>query len=231
MRQWSSMLVPGSVWVEGWEFFQNNLDEFFELFQQHLILVFAAVGGAIAFAMPIAILATRNDRSRTLIMNFGNVAQTLPTLAVIALIFPILGIGFWPSLVGLWLYAILPILINTVTGIEDVDESTVEAARGMGMTEFEVLRKIQLPLASSVIFAGIRTSTVLTVGTAYLAYFIGGGGLGVWVVTGITTLNPPMILAGAVPGAVLAVTLDTVLSAIERYLGGEGLHSGSSMAA
>lgn len=231
MSAQSATVATASVWVEAWEYFQGNFDEFLELFQQHLYLVLIAVGAAIAFAIPVAVLATRNERSRTVIMSFGNVAQTIPTLAVIALVFPLLGIGFWPSLVGLWLYAILPILINTVTGLEDVDESTIEAARGMGMTDGEILQKIQIPLALPVIFAGIRTAAVLTVGTAYLAYFIGAGGLGIWVVSGIKTLNYAQILAGAAPGAVLAITMDVSLSAIERYLGGDALQSGTSAAA
>ncbi|SEO90067.1 Binding-protein-dependent transport system inner membrane component [Halogranum amylolyticum] len=108
-----------------------------------------------------------------------------------------------------------------ITGLEDVDEKTVEAARGMGMTEWEILRKVRLPLAMPVIFAGIRTSTVLNVGTAYLAFFIGGGGLGVWVVGGIQLFNRPQLLAGAITGALLAVTLDGALALAERRIGAE----------
>lgn len=220
-----------SVWSEALEYLLDNSEMFLDIFQQHLTLVVITVAAAVAFALPVAVLATQNERSKTVIMGFGNVAQTVPTLAVIALIFPLLGIGFWPSLVGLWLYAILPILINTVTGLEDVDESTVEAARGMGMTDLEILRKIQFPLALPVIFAGIRTAAVLTVGTAYLAYFIGGGGLGIWVVSGIKTLNSVQILAGAAPGAALAITMDVVLSLIERQLGGDSLQDDVTAAA
>ncbi|ODR82176.1 glycine/betaine ABC transporter, partial [Haladaptatus sp. W1] len=141
------------------------------------------------------------------------------TLAIIALVFPLLGLGFLPSLVGLFTYALLPILTNTVAGLEDVDESTVAAARGMGMTENQILRKIKLPLALPVIFAGIRTSAVLNVGTAYLAFFIGGGGLGVWVITGISLFDTPQLLAGAIPGALLAIGLDLLFALIERRLG------------
>lgn len=125
-------------------------------------------------------------------------------------------------MIGLWAYAILPIITNTISGIDNVEEDTVEAARGMGMTDWEILRKIQIPLAMPVIFAGIRTSIVLNVGTAYLAFFIGGGGLGLWVVSGIQLYNMPQVLAGAIPGALLAIGADLALAQIERRLGGEG---------
>lgn len=142
--------------------------------------------------------------------------------------FPPLGIGFLPALVGLFFYAILPILTNTIAGIDGVDESTVDAARGMGMTDNEILRRIQLPLAAPVIFAGIRTSAVINVGTAYLAFFIGGG-LGVWVISGIELYNIPMILPGAIPGPLLAIGMDTLFAGIQRRLGGDALQSESTV--
>lgn len=199
----------------------ENFDRFIELLGQHIALVGISVVLAILIAVPLGVLATRNERAKGYILSFGNVAQTIPTLAIIALVFPLLGIGFLPSLVGLFAYAILPILTNTITGLEDVEEGAVEAARGMGMTENEILRRIKLPLAIPVIFAGIRTSAVLSVGTAYLAFFIGGGGLGVWVISGINLFNMPQVLAGAIPGALLAITMDTGFALIERQLGGK----------
>lgn len=204
-----------------WDFLQANFDRFLELLGQHIALVGISVVLAIIVAVPFGILATRNERAKGYILGVGNVAQTVPTLAIIALVFPLLGIGFLPSLVGLFTYALLPILTNTITGLEDVDEGTIEAARGMGMTENEILRQIKLPLAVPVIFAGIRTSAVLNVGTAYLAFFIGGGGLGVWVISGINLFDMPQVIAGAVPGALLAITMDTAFALIERRLGGD----------
>lgn len=200
-----------------------NFDEFLGLLQQHLTLVLVSVGLAIIVAVPLGILAERNERTKAIVMGLGNVAQTIPTLAIIALVFPLLGLGFLPALVGLFTYALLPILTNTVAGLENVDESTVEAARGMGMTQNQITRKIKLPLAIPVIFAGIRTSAVLNVGTAYLAFFIGGGGLGVWVITGISLLDTPQLLAGAIPGALLAISLDSLFALIEGRLSGESL--------
>nr|WP_101298377.1 ABC transporter permease [Halegenticoccus soli] len=166
-------------------------------------------------------LATRNERARNVVMGIGNVSQTIPTLAIIALVFPLLGLGFLPALVGLFTYALLPVLTNTVAGLENVDESTVEAARGMGMTDAQILRKIQLPLALPVIFAEIRTSAVLSVRTAYLAFFIGGGGLGVWVITGISLFDTAQLLAGAIPGALLAIGLDSLFALAEKQLSAE----------
>lgn len=202
----------------------SHFDQFLELLGQHLELVLLSELLAIAVAIPLGIAATRSRRLKGPILAIGNVAQTVPTLAIIALVFPLLGIGFWPALVGMFAYAVLPILTNTITGIEDVEESTIEAARGMGMTDTEILRRIQLPLAVPVVFAGIRTSAVINVGTAYLAFFIGGGGLGVWVVGGIRLYNMSQVLAGAIPGALLAITMDVVFALVERRLGGETLH-------
>lgn len=206
---------------KAWEFLLAHSDKFIELLRQHVLLVFTSVSLAIVVAVPLGVLATRNERAKGLILGVGNVAQTVPTLAIIALVFPLLGIGFLPAFVGLFAYAVLPILTNTITGIEDVDEGTVRAARGMGMTDGEILRKIQLPLAVPVIFAGIRTSTVINVGTAYLAFFIGGGGLGLWVISGINLYNMPQVLAGAIPGALLAISLDSLFALIEKILDGD----------
>lgn len=204
-----------------WRYLLAYWERFIDLFLEHLQLVFVSEALAIAVAVPVGILATRDDRVRGIVETSGNVAQTIPPLAVIALMLPLLGLGFLPSLVGLFIYALLPVLTNTIAGVESVDNNTVEAGRGMGMTEWEVFRKIRLPLALPVIFAGIRTSTVLNVGTAYLAYFIGGGGLGVWVVSGIKLFNTPRLLAGAIAGALLAIILDGMLGFAERRLGSD----------
>ncbi|MFC6718924.1 ABC transporter permease [Natrialbaceae archaeon GCM10025810] len=207
--------------VAAWQFLLENTDRFIELLTTHVLLVVLSVILAILVAVPLGVLATRSERAKGYILGAGNVAQTVPTLAIIALVFPLLGIGFLPSLVGLFAYALLPILTNTITGIEDVSDDTIEAARGMGMTDTEILRKIQLPLAVPVIFAGIRTSSVINVGTAYLAFFIGGGGLGVWVVGGIELYQMEKVLAGAIPGALLAISLDVAFALVERRLSGQ----------
>lgn len=214
-----------------WRYLLENQAEFLSLLTTHLQLVVVAVVCAILVAVPAGVLATRRPKLKGYILGTGNVAQSVPTIAIIFLVFPVLGIGFTTALVGLFTYALLPILTNTIAGIEDVDESTVEAARGMGMTDWEILKQIQLPLALPVIFAGIRTASVITVGTAYLAFFIGGGGLGLWVVVGIKLFNMPQVLAGAIPGALLAIGMDSLFALVERRLGGEGLQNASAAGA
>ncbi|POG54268.1 MULTISPECIES: ABC transporter permease [Haloferax] len=216
--------------VEATNYLLSNFDTFVDLLREHLILVLVAQVGAILVAVTAGILATRNERTKTWVLSSGNISQTVPPLAVIALVFPFVGIGFNSALLAMWVYALLPIITNTIAGIEDVDEGTIRAAKGMGMTDSEILRQIQLPLAVPVIFAGIRTSTVMNVGTAYLAIFIGAGGLGDWVVTGIQLFNTPQILAGAIPGAVLAISLDTILGVAERNLDTQTTQSGGAVA-
>lgn len=201
-----------------WAYLLGHWGDFSNLFLEHLKLVVVSEVLAIAVAVPLGILATRDDRVQSVAETGGNIAQTIPPLAVIALMLPLLGLGFLPAVVGLFTYTLLPIMMNTIAGIESVNDDTVEAARGMGMSDWELLRKIHLPLALPVIFAGIRTSTVLNVGTAYLAFFIGGGGLGVWVIGGIKLFNTPQLLAGAIAGALLAITLDGTLSLAQRRL-------------
>lgn len=216
-----------SVFIEGIQFIFDNQDQGLVLLRQHIELVLIAEAAAILFAIPAAIIAVRNERARSIVLGLGNSAQTIPTIAILFLMFPLIGLGLWPAIVGLWAYAILPIIVNTIKGIENVDDGIVEAGRGMGMTEWQILRKIQLPLALPVIFAGIRTSIVLVIGTAYLAVFIGAGGLGYWVVTGIGLVNYEMIVAGAIPGAVMAIAADLGLSRVEARLGGTAIRDAS----
>lgn len=216
-----------SVIIEGVQFLFENQDTALRLLGEHLLLVLVAEVLALVFALPAAILSVRNRRVRSIVLGFGNSAQTIPTIAILFLMFPLIGLGWQPAIVGLFAYAILPIIVNTIKGIENVDDGIVEAAQGMGMTDWQILRSIQLPLAIPVIFAGIRTSIVLVIGTAYLAVFIGAGGLGFWVVTGIQLINYPMIVAGALPGALLAIGADLSLSRIEYRLGGSAIRDDS----
>lgn len=220
-----------NILLQAIEYIFSNLEVFFTLLREHIVLVFAAEVAAILVAVPVGIVATKNERVKTWGLRVGNVFHTIPPLAIIALVFPFVGIGFQSGFVALWVYGLLPILLNTITGIEDVDENMIDAAKGMGMTENQILRKIQLPSAVPVVFAGIRTSTVINVGNAYLAFFIGAGGLGDWVVTGISLFNNAQILAGAIPGALLAILLDTLLGVVERRLGTHSDHETMQAAA
>lgn len=192
-----------------------NWSQFLALLKAHMTMVFVGELAAILVAVPAGIAVTRHDRLGWLVMNMGAVAQTVPPLAVIALSFTFLGLGMAPTILALFLYALLPILKNTAAGIRGVDDAQIEAGRGMGMTQFQRLRRIELPLASPVIFSGIRTSTVLCIGVAYLGAFIGAGGFGTWVILGQQRFETQILLAGAIPGAALVIALDRTFAWLE----------------
>ena len=148
----------------------------------------------------------------------ANIGRTLPSLAVLALVMPLLGTGFAPSLFALTLLALPPILINTYTAVRQVDPDVVDAARGMGMTRGEIVRKVELPLALPVIFAGIRTAAVQVISGAVLAAYIGGGGLGDFITAGIAMMALPQLLVGAIPATLLAIGTDRLFGALQRAL-------------
>ena len=187
---------------------------------EHLQLVFLSVGVAILIALPLGILLSRDKFKPYLptIISLFNIAQGVPSLAVIAIFMPILGIGFTSAVVALTIYALLPIIRNTLAGLGNLDQNIIEAAKGMGMSASEVLLKIELPLALPVIIAGIQTATVVTVGTAILAELIGGGGLGRMIFAGISMFEPVRILVGSLLSALIAITLDQTLKYIQRKL-------------
>ncbi|SFL46106.1 osmoprotectant transport system permease protein [Halogranum rubrum] len=201
--------------IEALEYIANHWGVFLTLLQTHMTIVLVGVGAAIVVAVPLGIVVTRHDKLGWMVMNMGAIAQTLPPLAVIAISFSFLGLGRNPVILALFFYALLPILKNTVAGLRSVDDSKVEAGRGMGMTQFERLTRIELPLAMPVIFAGIRTSTVMSVGVAYLGAFIGAGGFGNWVVLGQQQLDTHITMAGAIPGAALVIVLDQLFKRLQ----------------
>ena len=204
-------------------FLQERGDEILSLTVEHLYLTGIAMGLAILIGVLLGILLTRFGWLATPILGAANVIQTVPSLAILGFMIPLFGIGATPAIVALFLYALLPIIRNTYTGIIGVDPATIEAAVGVGMTQRQVLRWVRLPLALSVIMAGIRTSTVICVGIATLCAFIGAGGLGEFIFSGISMVNANMILAGAIPSALLALILDFVLGQIEKLLTPKGL--------
>lgn len=192
--------------------------------REHLVLVFVPVGLAALVTIPLGILATRYKWIEVPVMNLANIFQTIPSLALLALMIPLgLGIGQKPALVALFLYSLLPILRNTYIGIRSVDDSVIQAARGMGMTYFQRLYMVELPIAIPVIMGGIRTATVIIIGTATLAAMIGGGGLGDFIVTGLGMVRNELILLGAVPAAILALLAEFVLGRLENILTPRGL--------
>jgi osmoprotectant transport system permease protein len=196
-------------------------DDILRLTGQHLWLVASAMAAAIVLGVPAGILLTRRAPLRRWLLGFASVVQTIPSLALFGFLIPIPligGIGPRTVIVSLVLYALLPILRNTFVGIASVDAAVCESAVAMGMTDRQVLRQVQLPLAAQTILAGIRVATVTTIGTATIAAAIGGGGLGVFIFRGVATVDSAQILAGAVPAAVLALAADWGLGWLERRL-------------
>ena len=190
--------------------------------RQHIILVFVSSFLAILAAVPLGIFISRPQfrKAGVVIENAVNIAQTIPSLAILALFMTLLGLGFNTAIFALWCYSLLPILRNTYAGIKSVPVGAIEAARGMGMTRWRILKKIELPLAYPVIMAGIRTAVVINVGTATLATFISAGGLGELIVTGISVGRDSLIICGAVLSALMAILLDHVLGQVEAVLTG-----------
>jgi osmoprotectant transport system permease protein len=182
----------------------------------HVGLTALSLLGAMAVGIPLGIGLTRTRRLAGPVLGLVGVLQTVPSLALLGFLIPLLGIGVVPALVVLFLYALLPLVRNTYVGITEVSPVLREAARGMGLTDGQVLTRLELPLALPVIFAGIRTATVINVGVATLAAYVAGGGLGEFIFGGIALNNPAMILAGAVPAALLAVGFDFLLARLQR---------------
>jgi osmoprotectant transport system permease protein len=189
-----------------------------ELTERHLLLVVLSLGAALLVAVPAGLALARTPTHAESVIRAVGVLQTLPGIALLAFMLPILGIGFWPALVALFLYSLYPILRNTYTGVRDADPSAVDAAQALGMTPSQVLGYVRLPLAMPVIMAGIRTAAVIDVGTATLAAFIGAGGLGEPIVAGLALSDTRMILSGAIPAALLALVVDSLLALVERRL-------------
>lgn len=183
---------------------------------EHLLLVGIAITVAILISIPLGILITRQKALRQPILAIANILQTIPSLAMFGLLIPLVGIGTIPAIIALTLYSFLPIIRNTYTGIINVDPAVREAGRGMGMTDWQLLSQVELPLAAGVILAGVRVAAVIAVGIATIAAAIGAGGLGVFIFRGIAVVNNDLILAGAVPAAAIALLADYGIGWLER---------------
>lgn len=192
---------------------------------EHLSLSALALLAGIVVAVPLGLWLERHRRGAEPTIRLLGMTQTIPSLALLAFFIPFLGVGTLPAIVALWIYSLFPIVRNTYTGVRDADPRAVEAATALGMTPGQILREVRLPLAAPVLMAGIRTAAVLTVGTATLAAFIGAGGLGEPIVTGLQLANAAMILSGAIPAAILALLVDGLLGWVERALRPAGLQA------
>lgn len=188
---------------------------------EHLLLVGVAIGIATVISIPLGVLITRKQRWRQPVLVIANILQTIPSLALFGLLIPIPligGIGIVPAIVALTLYSFLPIIRNTYTGIIGVDPAIREAGRGMGMTDWQLLSQVEIPLAMGVILAGVRVATVIAIGIATIAAAIGAGGLGTLIFRGISVVNDQLILAGAVPAAAIALIADFGIGWLEQRL-------------
>lgn len=190
--------------------------QIFQLLLQHIQLTFVSIFFAIIIGIPLGILVSKNEKIRKYVIGIINIFQAVPSMALLGLLVPVLGIGSKPAIMMVVLYSLLPIVKNTMTGILGIDKNMLESARGIGLTSKQILYKIQLPLALPIIMAGIRISSVTAVGLMTLAAFIGAGGLGYLVFSGVQTVNNIMILAGAIPACILALLVDYLLSKVEQ---------------
>ncbi len=198
------------------EFIRENADKLLEQTLTHIGLTFVSLLLALLIGVPLGILISRRTRLANGVLGIAGVLQTVPSVALLGFLIPLLGIGIGPALVALFLYALLPIIRNTYVGITEVSPSVKEAARGVGMTDNQILAKVELPLALPVIFAGVRTATVINVGVATLAAYVAAGGLGEFIFGGIALSNVNMMLAGAIPAALLAVGFDYGLAKLKQ---------------
>lgn len=203
------------------DYFWQRRVEIVALTGEHLVLVLVSTLLAVAIGVPLGVALTRRPRLAKPVLGFANVVQTIPSLALFGFLIPlplIGGIGARTAIAALVVYALLPILRNTHAGILSVDPAVTEAATGLGMTPGQKLRLVELPLALPVVLAGVRIATVVSIGLATIAAAIGAGGLGVLIYRGVAIVDHRLILAGAVPAAVLALAADALLGFIERKL-------------
>lgn len=198
-------------------FFVENGENLVRLIWEHLYISVISVSLGVLFAVPIGIWLTRiNDRVADLVISFVSILQSLPSLALLTLMIPLIGVGQLPAIVALFIYSLMPIMRNTYAGIQSVDEGMVDAAKGMGMTTIQLLQKVELPQAAPIIMAGIRLSTTYVIAWTTLASFIGAGGLGDFIFNGLNLYIPELIIGGTIPVTVIALLADFLLSRLEQ---------------
>ncbi|MGD9763408.1 MAG: glycine betaine ABC transporter substrate-binding protein [Candidatus Binatia bacterium] len=211
-----------TLWATLWERRYVTL----QLTLRHLLLTGTAVLAAIIVGLPLGIAASRRPAVAGVAISGAGILQTVPSIALLAFMLPLFGIGAAPAIAALFLYGLLPILRNTVAGLRSVDTQLLEVGRGLGMRGRDLLWRVELPIATPVILAGIRTAAVISVGTATLAAFIGAGGLGDPIVTGLSLTDTNLVLSGALPAALLAIAVDLLLHGVERAATPRGLRPG-----
>ena len=204
-----------------WTFFVQHRGEIFAATLEHLQLVVIAMAMAILIGVPLGLLLVHRKFLRTIALGIASILQTIPSLALFGFLIPIPfigGIGKRTAIVALALYALLPILRNTYVGLTSIDPAVLESAEAMGMTSTQILLRVRFPLALAFILAGIRTATIITIGVATIAAAIGAGGLGTFIFRGVALVSDELLLAGAIPAALLAILADLLLGLLERRL-------------
>ncbi len=205
------------LFIDAFTYITENSSDFWHAVTVHLLLSFIALAIGVITCVPLGIYLAKKNRGSIIILNAINIGRIIPSLAVLALAMPYVGIGFLPSLIALTLLVCPPILINTVTAFKELDKSVIEAAYGMGMDKGRVLRKVEIPLALPVIITGIKTAAVEVIASAALAAFIGGGGLGEFILNGIALAQSSLLLVGAIPIAILALLAEVIFDRIEKW--------------
>lgn len=200
------------------EYITTNINQVLNLTKEHIMLTTIAVGLAVLIGVPLGILISYFRKASDTVLGGANVVQAIPSMALLGLAIPLLGIGSLPAVVIVILYSLLPIIKNTYTGITSIDKDTLESAKAIGLTRVQILVKIRIPLALPIIMAGVRISSVTAVGLMTMAAFIGAGGLGFLIFSGISTTNNGQILAGAIPAAILALIVDYIFGLVEKLV-------------
>lgn len=196
---------------------QHGSELIIKTWEQIYISGFSILLGIIV-AVPLGVLLTRFPKTAKYIMSFTSMLQTIPSLALLALMIPIFGIGKLPSIVALFIYSLLPILRNTYIGMSKVNRNLVDAAKGMGMTTMQSILQVEIPMAMPIIMSGIRLSTVYVISWSTLASYIGAGGLGDFIFNGLNLYNPSLIIGGTIPVTILAILADYLLGKLEKHI-------------
>lgn len=200
------------------QYIQDNAATLLSLTLGHIIMVLCGLGLALLAGIPLGIVCARNEKLAPIILTAANMIQVFPSLALLAILMLILGLGFKTIVVGLFLYSLLPVIRNTYVGLKEVDAGISEAGKGLGMSSWQLLMKVQLPLSLPFLMAGLRVAAVIAIGVATLAPLIGGDGLGREIYSGLNMRNSVKIYAGAIPAAVLAILADIFLGRLQEKL-------------
>lgn len=216
-------VLSGKGELSFWQYFLSKRSYLLKLLYEHLALSFWALAIATLVSLPTGIMLTRREGLAKIIFPVVNTIQTIPSLALLGFLIPLVGIGKMPAVIALFLYSLLPLIRNTYTGIVGIENKYIEASRGIGLTDWQILLKVEIPLAMPIILAGFRTAAVIVIGTATIAALIGAGGFGDPIFRGVATVNSNLILLGAIPAAILAVSVDKIISFIENLIVSRGL--------